>query len=211
MILDRIKNFFKRKRNTCLFMYITNLHYVPIYLHPNLNKYEREVNKRALKTSKIVTVNHGIKIFSRFLKYHNSYEIYKRDLKYCRININDVITEISQVQLSSEDTAEIIADEIIRPGVLVLLKLVLFLLIFLAVRFLLGMVSGVICKIADLPILKQVNKTLGAIAGIIKGITLIFAFSIFFNFLSELLKNTNVFAQAIENSHICDIIIELIK
>lgn len=91
MILDRIKDFFKRKRNTCLFMYITNLHYVPIYLHPNLNKYEREVNKRALKTSKIVTVNHGIKIFSRFLKYHNSYEIYKRDLKYCRININDVI------------------------------------------------------------------------------------------------------------------------
>ena len=37
------------------------------------------------------------------------------------------------------------------------------------------------------------------------------AFSIFFNFLSELLKNTNVLTQAIENSRICDIIIELIK
>ncbi len=127
------------------------------------------------------------------------------------IDINDVTDEINQVQLSSEDTAEVIAENIIRPGALVLLKVILFLIIFLAVRFLLGIISEIICKIADLPILKQVNKTLGAVSGAIKGITLVFAFSIFFNFLSELLKNTNVFAQAIENSHICDIIIELIK
>lgn len=127
------------------------------------------------------------------------------------IDIDDVTAEIDRMQLSTEDTAEVIADKIIRPGALVLLRLILFLIIYFAVRCILGLVSGIICKIADLPILKQVNKSFGAIFGVVKGITFVFAFSILLNFLSELLKNNNVFAQAIENSRICDIIIEFIN
>ena len=123
----------------------------------------------------------------------------------------DVLSEnISQLQLSTEDTARKISDELIRPGIIVLLNLVFYLIIFIVVRLISCFLSGIIVKIADLPVFKQANKTLGALVGVIKGLVLIVTLSFVFNFLSELLKNTNVFVQAIENSHICDIIKGLI-
>ncbi len=123
----------------------------------------------------------------------------------------DLSERISQLQLSTEDAAEKISKEIIRPGVLVLLRLVLYLIIYWIVRFVLGLFSGFICKIADLPILKQVNKWLGAATGVFKGLLIIVSLTIIFSFCEELLKSTNVFALAIENSRICDIIEELIQ
>lgn len=127
------------------------------------------------------------------------------------IDINDITGRIDKVELSTENTAQVISDEIIRPGAIVLLRFIAFLTIYLVVRFLSGFVSGIISKVAKLPVLKQANKMLGAILGLIKGVVSVFVVSIFFNFLSEMLKNTNVLTQAIENSRICDIIIELIK
>lgn len=127
------------------------------------------------------------------------------------IDINVLSENITKLQLSTEDTAKKISDEIIRPGIIVLLNLILYLVIFILVRLILGFFSRILIKIADLPVLKQTNKTLGALIGIIKGFSLIVTLSFVLDFLAELLKNTNVFAQAIENSRICDIIIELIK
>ena len=126
------------------------------------------------------------------------------------IDLNVLSENIAQLQLSTEDTAKKISDEIIRPGIIVLLNLIIYLLIFISVRLILGFLSRIIIKIADLPVLKQTNKTLGALAGVIKGLALIVTLSFVFNFLSELLKNTNVFVQSIENSRICDIIKDLI-
>ena len=122
------------------------------------------------------------------------------------VEIQPVCENISMLQLSSEDAAHEIAEQIIRPGALILLRLICYLLIFIVARLLTGFIANVISKAARLPVLKQANKFLGAILGLAKGVAFVFALAIFLNLSSDIIKMDNVFVQAIENSNICAII-----
>ncbi len=120
------------------------------------------------------------------------------------IDVGDVTDDISSLQLSVHDTAEKISHDIIRPGALVLLRMLCFILIYLAARFVLGLVAGVLCGIAKLPLLKQANKWLGALAGVIKGVALIFLLTTLLNGYASLTTEKDSVAQAVEKSAICN-------
>ena len=129
-------------------------------------------------------------------------------LKNMGIDISTVSKQIADLELSSADTALRISENIIRPGALVLLRMIFYLIIFIAVRFVLGLLSGVLNGITKLPLLKQVNKWLGAALGLIKGIVLLLAVCSVLNFVGDITKNSDVLSQTIENSRICAMIDE---
>lgn len=91
MILNKIKTLLNKNNKPCVYSFITNKHYRMIYLHSNLSESEKKVNKNALNGTNITTVAHGIKLFNRFLKYHNIYEQYKFFLKTYYFRIDFII------------------------------------------------------------------------------------------------------------------------
>ena len=122
------------------------------------------------------------------------------------IDISSVTESIDSLELSTHDTAQSISQQIIRPAALVILRMLAYILIFVFVRFLAGIITNVFSGIVKLPVLRSVNKLLGAILGVVKGIVLVFSISMLLNLFSQIIKNTDVIAQAIENSNICGII-----
>ena len=122
------------------------------------------------------------------------------------IDISSVTDSIDSLNLSTHDTAQNISQQIIKPAAMVLLGILAYILIFVFVRFLTGMVANVLAKIVKLPVLNGVNKLLGAILGAVKGLILVFSICVVLNLFSQIVKNTDVLVQAIENSNICGII-----
>lgn len=122
------------------------------------------------------------------------------------IDISSVTKSIDSLDLSTHDTAQNISQQIIRPAALVLLRVLAYILIFVFVRFLTGIITNIFSGIVKLPVLRSVNKLLGAILGAVKGIVLVFSIGMLLNLFAQIIKNTDVIAQAIENSNICGII-----
>ncbi len=119
---------------------------------------------------------------------------------------------ISSLELSAQDTAREISEKIVRPGALVLLKLVCYILIFIAVRFVLGFAVGLIDKFASLPILGHVNKWLGGALGCMKGVVFVLVLSTLLNAFGSLVRSNaefENFAMAIKSSRICSAVSEL--
>lgn len=122
------------------------------------------------------------------------------------IDIGSVTESIDSLNLSTHDTAQNISRQIIKPAVMILLRILAYILIFVLVRFLSGIVANFLSGIVKLPILRGVNKWLGAILGTVKGVILVFSICAVLNILSQIVKSTDVLVQAIENSNICGII-----
>ncbi len=122
------------------------------------------------------------------------------------IDIGTVTESIESLGLSTHDTAQKISVQIIRPVAVVILRIFAYMVIFAFVRFLTGVIAKALSRIANLPFLKEVNKWFGAALGVIKGLILIFSVCMVFNLCSDVMKNTDVFVEAIENSNICGII-----
>ena len=127
------------------------------------------------------------------------------------VDIDASLNELCNEKLSSNRVAEEISNQLIRPGIIMLLRLVFFLVIFIGLRFLFGIVIRVVSKIANLPLLRPINKFLGIILGLIEGLLSVYSLTIILGFISQLLNSSNEIAQAIENSLICDIIGEIVK
>lgn len=127
------------------------------------------------------------------------------------VDIDASLNELCNEKLSSDRVAEEISNQLIRPGIIMLLRLVFFLVIFIGLRFLFGIVIRVVSKIANLPLLRPINKFLGIFLGLFEGLFSVYSLTIILDFISQLLNSSNEIAQAIENSLICDIIGEIVK
>lgn len=159
------------------------------------DKVEEAMQEGIDSTSVATTVNQIVDEIPDWLKIQ---------LEGFGIDVGNVTEDISSLKLSVHDTAEKISHDIIRPGALVLLRMLCFILIYLAARFVLGLLAGVVCGIAKLPVLKQANKWLGAATGLIKGVVLIFLLSTLLNGYSVLQSEQDKLSQAVENSAICN-------
>ncbi len=146
------------------------------------------------------TVNQIIDNIPQFLVTH---------LSGFGIDVNSVSENIASLKLSTHDTAQRISDDIIRPGAVVLLKMLCFILIYLAVRFVLSFITSFVNGIAKLPVLKQVNKWLGAVIGAVKGIAVIFILCTILNGFKTFSDEDQVIAQAIDNSDLCTFVNEI--
>ena len=119
------------------------------------------------------------------------------------IDADALSKQIASLELSSQDTAEKISEQIIRPGALVLLKLLCYILIFVLVRFVLGCIIGLITKLPMPMLFKAANKWLGGAIGVVKGGVIIIALSLLLNAFTDFIEPDSQLAFACENSRIC--------
>lgn len=136
-------------------------------------------------------------------------EVLTSQLSDFGVDIDSLSDQIASLKLSPDDTAQKISVEIIRPGALVLLKLICYILIFIAVRFILGLFIGLIDKLPSPAILQSANKWLGAGLGAVKGVILAFVLCLLLNALSGLFDSSGQIGIALENSRICQAVSNL--
>lgn len=91
MIFDKIKKIFIKNDNPCYYTHVTKNHKAKIFIHDKLNKNEKENNKNALIITKIVTIEHGKKLFVRFLKMNDFYASYIKYIKIGNIDFDEII------------------------------------------------------------------------------------------------------------------------
>lgn len=125
------------------------------------------------------------------------------------IDINALTERISSLELSASDTAQKVSTDIIRPVALVLLKMICYVLIFLAVRFVLGLIIGLIDKLPTPRLFRRANKLLGGVLGTAKGVILVLVICLFINACAGLFKNSEMFDESVKNSRICSLVSEL--
>lgn len=89
---------------------------------------------------------------------------------------NDVVSKLNG-QSGATDYAHQISDQIVRPVALKLLQAICSLLLFLVSLIVARVLLRVLNIVAKLPLLKQMNKALGSVAGVISGILWVLFFA----------------------------------
>lgn len=98
---------------------------------------------------------------------------------------------LSAVQ--SDNLAHQIADDIIRPALLVPIRTLIFAAIFVIIVIAVNLLAGLFRFINDIPIIGGINKLLGAAAGIVQGAIVIFLVCIFVQVIISLTGNEIIF------------------
>lgn len=109
---------------------------------------------------------------------------------------------------AGETVAESIARQVVQPVVAPLLKALCMILLFLVFKIALTVILKAADLIAKLPLLKQINKTLGVVAGIVQGVLWVFfavtvlqllANAGWFGFLTPALLDTTVLVKWLDS------------
>ncbi len=124
------------------------------------------------------------------------------------VDIQAVSDEISGLKLSAEDTALELSKQVIRPGALVLLKLVCYILIYLIVRTVLGWIVSLFNNLPAPKLFKKANKLLGAGLGAVKGVVIVLMLSFAVNALAAVVNDGSDLDKALDSSRICAVIRE---
>lgn len=74
----------------------------------------------------------------------------------------------------ADATAEQLVDQLIRPPLVAVLRLVAFLILFIVLMIVVSLLSKVAKQIFRLPILRQLDKTLGILTGAVQGALWVF-------------------------------------
>ncbi len=130
-------------------------------------------------------------------------ELLTKQLTEFGIDTDSLSGQIASLELSSHDTAEKISEQIIRPGSLVLLKLLCYILIFVVVRLVLGCILGLITKLPMPSLLKTADRWLGGVLGALKGGVIVIMLCMLLTALSGFVKADSEVATVYENSRIC--------
>lgn len=119
------------------------------------------------------------------------------------IDTDALSEQIASLELSSHDTAEKISQQIIRPGALVLLKLLCYILIFVVVRFATGCIIGLIIKLPMPKLFKAANRWLGGAIGLVKGGLIVIVLSMLISAFAGFDEPGGQLSAAYDNSRIC--------
>lgn len=151
-----------------------------------------------LKTA-VETVNAAVKMIPEFLI---------EPAKSLGVDIEEISREVSELKLSPEDTALQISRQIVRPGAIVLLKLVCYILVFFIVRMVLGWIVSLVNKLPAPWLFKKANKLLGAGLGAVKGVVIVLMLSLAVNSLASILNDGSDLDKALDSSHISAVVRE---
>lgn len=77
---------------------------------------------------------------------------------------------LEQVDEQSPSLAQSVSDEVVAPTVMAVLEPICSLVLFFVLQFVLGWVMRALNLLTKIPVLKQANKALGVVAGILKGV-----------------------------------------
>lgn len=123
------------------------------------------------------------------------------------VSIDDVKEKIASEKFSSENIATELVEKVAQPIVVGALTAVFFLIISVALIFILKIAAQLISKVFKLPLLNTVNKALGGILGGLKGfVVVIFICSILTIFFSS---GDNEIADAVKDSMVINTLDEI--
>lgn len=119
----------------------------------------------------------------------------------------DSIGKIIKKDANNSEIAYDFSQNVVRPTAISIITFAVNIILFIVLTILFRLLSKVICKLFKAPVLKQVNKALGLVLGVLKGIVIaslvcvavsyIVSFSendfVFIN--SEVINNTIVFSK----------------
>lgn len=118
------------------------------------------------------------------------------------VSFSDIAEGASQ---SVERLAEEIAEKILDAVLLPVLEAVAFLAIYIVCSLILKMLTGIVCTVFKLPVIKQINGLLGGILGAVKGVGVAAVLSVFAVVASKLVAGNEI-ADAISQTTLINII-----
>lgn len=130
-------------------------------------------------------------------------EVLTSQLTEFGIDVEALSEQIASLKLTPDDTAHKISVQIIRPGALVLLKLICYIIIFVAVRFVLGLLIGLVSRLPAPRIIHKADKWLGGVLGVVKGAVLVMVLCLLLNALLGLIAHESEVYAVIDSSVIC--------
>lgn len=127
------------------------------------------------------------------------------------MDIQAVTESLSQqISASGGNVLDALMLNVVTPVMTVILKIILFVAIFVLSIFILKLFTFVIEKFAELPVIKQANGIFGGVFGAVKGIVVAAVLCFAITLLAGFIDN-GTFLAAVENSKIVSIFNMLIK
>lgn len=105
--------------------------------------------------------------------------------------INDVV--ISILDAETDDYAEAITDNVVKPVVLVPMRALIFMILFVIILVVLNFLAKLMKGINRIPLIGGINKLLGAAAGFVQGAIVVFLVCIFVQVVIALSNNELIF------------------
>lgn len=107
-----------------------------------------------------------------------------------------VLEKIAITIIDAADTGNLahqIADNMIRPTLLVPIRALIFVIIFVIIAVAINLLSKLFKKVNDIPVIGGINKLFGAAAGFVQGAIVIFLVCIFVQVIISLTGNEIIF------------------
>ncbi len=123
------------------------------------------------------------------------------------VSIEDLLADIS-AEDTLEETNVKIKENLERAIILPVLELVAFLLLYIISSIVLSVLIGVICSAFKLPIIKGINKALGAALGTLKGLAVVAVLSLIAVFAAGFFSG-NELADAVSQATVTNTISEI--
>lgn len=110
---------------------------------------------------------------------------------------------VNQAMANASGPAAVAAVDLMAPAVISVLKAVLALVLFLFLLVLVRMVTGAVCRVLRLPLLRQLDQGFGAVLGAVQGLAVVFLLC----FCAELLAPVSSpwLREMVEGSQVCRI------
>ncbi len=113
-------------------------------------------------------------------------------------NATAAVESISNTDISSKGISAAVTDSVLKPMIVVLLTVLCSIIIFIIASIIFGFLAKLINKVFKMPLVKNVNRFLGGVVGIIQGVILLFVICSVFYFFGGLFGGK--MAEYIDNS-----------
>lgn len=123
------------------------------------------------------------------------------------ISVEEILSDISPED-TLEEVSEKIKENIEKAVVLPVLELAAFLVIYIICSIILSIIIGVVCTAFRLPVINGINKSLGAVLGVFKGLFVIAVVSVFAVFAAGFFSG-NELADAVSEAMLTNTISEI--
>lgn len=113
-------------------------------------------------------------------------------------NTSAALESVDSANISAKGISAAITDSVLKPMVIVLLTVICSIVIFIVASIIFGIIARLINKVFKMPVVKNVNRFLGGVVGIVQGIILLFVVCSLFYFFGGVFGGK--MAEYIDNS-----------
>ncbi len=113
-------------------------------------------------------------------------------------NTSAALESVDSANISAKGISAAITDSVLKPMVIVLLTVICSIVIFIVASIIFGIIAKLINKVFKMPVVKNVNRFLGGVVGIVQGIILLFVVCSLFYFFGGVFGGK--MAEYIDNS-----------